>query len=49
MLGSFNNWNIITFSEKNTTSEDFKNIYQVVLVDSDQGNAQNVNPNRLVR
>ena len=31
VLGSFNNWNIITLSHKSTTSEDFKGIHQVVL------------------
>ena len=30
-LGLFNNWNIILFSNKNTTVEDFKEINQVVL------------------
>ena len=29
----FNNWNIITFSNKNTTSEEFEEIHQVVLDD----------------
>ena len=31
VLGSFNNWNIITFSHKSTTSEDFEEFHQVVL------------------
>ena len=31
VLGSFNRWNIIILSQKATTSEDFENIYQVVL------------------
>ena len=31
VLGVLNNWNIITYSNKNTTSEDFKEINQVVL------------------
>ena len=30
VLGSFNKWNIITFSQKTTTSETFEDIYQVV-------------------
>ena len=31
VLGSFNNWNIITLSHKATTSENFEEIHQVVL------------------
>ena len=31
ILGVLNNWNIITFSNKNTTSEDFEDIHQVIL------------------
>ena len=31
VLGSFNNWNIITLSHKATTSEAFEDIHQVVL------------------
>ena len=31
MLGSFNNWNIITFSHKVTTGEAFEEIHQVFL------------------
>ena len=30
-LSSFNNWNIITFSHKATTSEAFEEIHQVLL------------------
>ena len=30
VLGSFNNWNIITFYNKNTTSEDFEKIHKVI-------------------
>ena len=29
MLGSFNNWNIITFHTKDTTSEVFEEIHQI--------------------
>ena len=31
VLGSFNNWNIITFSYKSTTSEAFEETHQAVL------------------
>ena len=31
MLGSFNNWNIITLSHKARISEVFEDIYQIVL------------------
>ena len=31
VIGSFNNWNIITLSQKATTSEAFEEIHQVVL------------------
>ena len=31
MLGSFNNWNIIQFSNTATTNEDFDTVYKVVL------------------
>ena len=31
ILGVFNNWNIIIFSNINTTSEDFEEIHQVIL------------------
>ena len=31
MLGSFNNWNIITLSDKSTTGDAFEDINQVVL------------------
>ena len=31
VLGSFNNWNIITLSQKVTTSGSFDNIHKVVL------------------
>ena len=31
VLGSFNNWNIITLSQKATTSEDFEEIFHVFL------------------
>ena len=31
VYGVFNNWNIVTFSNKNTTGEDFEEIHQVVL------------------
>ena len=31
VLGCFKNWNIVKFSNKNITSEDFKEIHQVVL------------------
>ena len=30
VLGSFKNWNVITLSQKSTTSEDFEEIHQVV-------------------
>ena len=31
MLGSFNNWNIIQFTDKTTSSEDFDAVHKVVL------------------
>ena len=31
MLGSFNNWNIIQFTNKTTTDEDFDAVHKVVL------------------
>ena len=31
LLGEFNNWNIIDFSSKSTSSENFDAIHQVVL------------------
>ena len=31
VLGSFNHWNIITLSYNSTASEDFEEIYQVVI------------------
>ena len=33
MVGSFNNWNIVTFSHKSITSEDFYDIHRVFLDD----------------
>ena len=30
MLGTFNNWNIVNFSNKNTSSEDFEGVHKAV-------------------